>query len=100
LNAQLQRYDGSPVTFRRALRHFLYIMRGHHAALMVGLATDEGGLKTSPQALAADWRAAFRAGIRDFWLNAAAWLPPRGDGTGDAIVGEQFLHLIGAAPVA
>lgn len=105
VNGQLQRYDRTPSalaprTFLAALRQFLRVMRGHRSQLMVGLATDEGGLATTPQALAADYREAYAAGIRDFWLNAAAWLPPRGDGTGDAIVGEQFLHLIGAAPAA
>lgn len=87
---QSQSYERDYRTYVTQVKEFLAIVHEYHGTPMIGLATDPSGAAATAAQLEKAFSYAHGKGVVNYWMNAAAWSPPTGDGTGDASVGMQF----------
>ena len=102
VSIQSQRADEHPDRFTNYVSEAVAAIRAVSPTvpIMAGLATDAGGQPVSASKMAREYDQTYNM-VNYFWLNAAQWAPPRGQGCaprGCGGVGDRFLADIGVTP--
>ena len=99
---QTQVDDRDPAAFTALVKRAVAAVRAVSPAtpILAGLSSDAGGIPATAADMTAEWKATHGL-VQGFWLNAARWKPPAGQGCaprGCPATVRAFLKAIGAVP--